>query len=91
MLDIRRDALWASFLEKIGDHLHGQFVWNVSALATDISDRADLSGDDDIRTTCGQVARKLAKWFWSRMDQENGTWLTNVGTHWILPLVVKTS
>lgn len=90
MLDVRRDSLWASFLERISNHLSIQFVWNVSSLATAISGRAEPSNDSVVWTTCGKVARNLAVWFWSEMDQQKSEWLTNIGGHWILPLVAKT-
>ncbi len=77
-------------MERISGHPAIEFLWNASTLATEIQRRAEQNGDDAIRATCGQVARNLAAWFWSEMDQQENSWLVDVGSRWILPLVAKT-
>ena len=90
MLSVRRDALWVSFLGRAANTLNRQFAWNAATFATEIAKRAKESGDNAVWTACGQVSRSLAGWFWSEMDQSRDTWLSDLGGHWVLPLVAET-
>ena len=87
MLAIERDTLWSEFFDKISEHLHADFAWDLATLTSDILERTTEANVED---TCGRIGRRLLEWVWQERKTSENDWYNRLGGHWAVPLVAKT-
>ncbi len=88
-LQIKRDALWIDFFDKVSLHLHVNFAWEVANLTSDILERAPKT-ETSIIEACGRIGRRLLKWVWQERGTNEDDWYNRFGGRWAVPLVAKT-
>lgn len=90
-LQIIRDELWVPFLDKLSEHLHRDFAWDLATLTLDIVDR--LKGSNDRQAlfqVCGLIGRRLLRWIWNERQENGNAWIDSLGSNKTVPLVAKT-
>ena len=88
-LQIKRDALWIDFFDKVSLYLHVNFVWEVANLTSVILDRVPKT-ETFIIDACGRIGRRLLKWVWQERETNESGWYDRFGGRWAVPLVAKT-
>ena len=88
-LQIKRDALWIDFFDKVSLYLHVNFAWEVANLTSDILERAPKT-ETSIIDACGRIGRRLLKWVWQEKETSEDDWYNRFGGRWAVPLVAKT-
>ena len=88
-LQIKRDALWIDFFNKVSLYLHVNFAWDLANLTSDILERAPKT-ETSIRDACGRIGRRLLKWVWQERETSESDWYDRFGGRWAVPLVAKT-
>ena len=88
-LQIKRDALWIDFFDKVSLHLHVNFAWEVANLTSDILERAPKT-ETSIIEACGRIGQRLLKWVWQERGTNEDDWYNRFGGRWAVPLVAKT-
>ena len=90
MLAIERDPLWSEFFDKISEHLHVDFAWDLATLTSDILERAVKIENTTIVDACGRIGRRLLEWVWQERGAIENDWYDRLGGRWAVPLVAKT-
>ena len=88
-LQIKRDALWSDFFDKVSLHLHVNFAWEVAILTSDILEQTPKT-ETSIIDACGRIGRRLLKWVWQERGTSEDDWYNRFGGRWAVPLVAKT-
>ena len=86
-LQIKRDALWSDFFDKVSLYLHVNFAWEVANLTSDILKRTTKT---DVIEACGRIGRRLLEWVWQEKRTSEDDWYNRFGGRWAVPLVAKT-
>ena len=88
-LQIKRDALWINFFDKVSLYWNVNFAWEVANLTSDILERASKT-ETSIIDACGRIGRRLLKWVWQERETSEDDWYNRFGGRWAVPLVAKT-
>ena len=89
-LPIKHDILWGKFFDRVSEHLHANFAWDLATLTSDILERAIKSKNTEIIKICGRIGRRLLKWVWRERETNENDWYNRLGGYWAVPLVAKT-
>ncbi len=89
-LNIDRDNLWISFLEKTSIHLLRNFAWDFTTLTSEILQRAIDRHDRATIETCGKISRRILEWVWEQREVNKDAFIDSLGGTWAVPLVAKT-
>ena len=88
-LQIKHDALWSDFLDRVSLHLQVGFAWEMANLTSDILERVPKT-DTIIIDACGRIGRRLLRWVWEKRGTSEDDWYNRFGGRWAVPLVAKT-
>ena len=89
-LEIKRDQLWASFLNKVACHLDKEFAWDLAILTSEILRRTEKKDDDIVFQICGNISRSLLQWVLQERKSSPDKWIDLLGGNWATFLVAET-
>jgi len=91
-LNITKDTLWVTILEKVSINIKQEFAWDLATTTTAILDRAESSGDGGIKQLCGKISRNLFNWVWQKRleDTDKKAWYDRLGALWVVPTIART-
>lgn len=89
-LEIKRDQLWARFLDKVACDLDKEFAWDLAILTSEILRRTEKKDDDIIFQICGSISRSLLQWVLQERKSSSDKWIDSLGGNWATFLVAET-
>ncbi|AKJ38104.1 ATP-binding protein [Methanosarcina barkeri] len=89
-LEIKRDQLWARFLDKVACDLDKEFAWDLAILTSEILHRTEKKDDDIIFQICGSISRSLLQWVLQERKSSPDKWIDSLGGNWATFLVAET-
>lgn len=89
-LKIKRDPLWAGFLEKVSCYLDKEFAWDLAILTSEILRRTEKKDDDIVFQICGSISRSLLQWVFQERKSSPSKWIDSLGGNWATFLVAET-
>lgn len=89
-LQIKCDAPWIDFFDKVSVHLNENFAWDLAKLTSAILERTSESENSEVVNACGRIGRRLLEWVWQKREAGKSTWYDRFGGCWAVPLVAQT-
>ena len=80
---------WAMFLLTVSKCMQKEFAWELSFATNQLLEQAKKYDWEIVSRACGAISRDLLQWLWQERAKPLEPWLENVGSVWIVPLVVK--